>query len=57
MKQATKKELGKHAKVTAYCHSEGKHWCDCLTRGYRHWLGIKLHGTEDIDDYEKESRK
>lgn len=52
MRQATKKELGKHTKAfdRELGHSEGQYWCDCLTRGYRHYLGMKMFGSEDIEE-------
>jgi hypothetical protein len=27
-------------------HWEGKFWCDCRTRGFRKWLGLKLFGKD-----------
>lgn len=50
MKKATKKELMRHAKPfdPELGHWEGKYWCDCGTRGYRHFLGLKLFGSQDI---------
>lgn len=37
-KKPNKKETG---------HFEGKYWCDCRTKGYRLWLGIKKYGYFD----------
>lgn len=56
MKQATKKELARHTRPfdRELGHSEGNCWCDCLTRGYRHFLGLKLYGSRDIDEEMRE---
>lgn len=52
MKQATKKELHRHSKKHSreLGHWEGRYWCDYLTRGYRRWLGKKLHGPKEIEE-------
>ena len=49
VKSATKKELAKHVNwiKKGLVHSEGKHFCDCRTRNYRRWLGVKLHGSKE----------
>jgi len=39
--QITKKEHSKKKSSLEQGHFEGKHWCDCKTRNYRRWLGLK----------------
>jgi hypothetical protein len=49
--KASKKDMLKHAKKhdKELGHFEGKYWCDCKTRGYRHYLAKKLYGKERIE--------
>jgi hypothetical protein len=51
MKKATKKDLHKHTKKfdKEIGHHEGKYWCDCKTSGYRHYLGLKLYGSQVVE--------
>ncbi len=48
--KATKKELARHSKSfdRELGHSEGNCWCDCKTRNYRLYLGLKLYGPVDV---------
>jgi hypothetical protein len=29
-------------------HWEGKHWCECRTRKFKQWLGIKRYGHDAV---------
>lgn len=50
-----KNELSKKAyckkkgRVGVDIHMEGKYVCDCLTRNFRKWLGVKKYGHDEID--------
>lgn len=39
--QSTKKEYHKKRKQG---HWEGKYFCDCRTKNYRRWRGLKRYG-------------
>ena len=44
-RKLTKKAYSKKKGIVGVdIHMEGKYVCDCLTRGYRKWLGVKRHG-------------
>ena len=45
MKQLSKKDLVRKKGILGITiHLEGKCPCDCLTRNYRKWLGVKKYG-------------
>lgn len=44
VKQLTKKDLSKKKPTKEEGHWEGKFWCNCRTRNYRRWLGLKKYG-------------
>lgn len=46
----TKKDLIKKKRKSSECHMEGKHFCDCLIRNIRKWLGRKRYGKENIQE-------
>ncbi len=52
MKQLSKKDHIKKKQTKDEGHWEGKHWCNCMTRNFRRWLGKKRCGSKDIKDYE-----
>lgn len=37
----------KYLRKKPLAHPEGKFWCDCITKNYRKWLGIKYYGFND----------
>ena len=43
-KQISKKDLSKKKPTKEEGHWEGKHWCNCRTRNFRLWLGLKKWG-------------
>ena len=48
MKQLSKKDHSKKKpNRREEGHWEGKCWCNCRTRGYRIWLGIKKYGKKE----------
>jgi len=47
MKQISKKNHSKKKPTFEEGHWEGKYWCNCLTRGYRLWLGKKKYGNQE----------
>lgn len=51
MKQLTKKEYAKRKPSKDNSHWEGGYFCDCRTRNVRKWLGIKMYGQLDLDDW------
>ena len=45
MKALSKKKYSKKkGRIGVNVHREGKHFCDCLTRKFRLWLGVKRYG-------------
>ena len=42
--QLTKKDHNKKYATKEQGHYEGKYWCNCRTRNYRLWLGVKRYG-------------
>lgn len=54
MKPLSKKKfIKKKGIVGVTIHAEGKYFCDCLTRNYRKWLGVKRYGQEDAQAGDK----
>jgi hypothetical protein len=60
MKQLSKKDHAKRRPTPDQGHYEGKHWCNCRTRNYRYWLGIKKYGHDItsnlLEEYEENGR-
>lgn len=50
MKQLSKKDHSKKKGTKEQGHLEGNSWCDCRTRNYRHWLGIKKYGHHELEE-------
>ncbi len=49
MKQLSKKDLSKKKPTKEEGHWESKFWCNCRTRNYRRWLGLKRYGSTSTD--------
>ena len=50
MKQLSKKDLlKKKPNIKEAAHYEGKHFCNCRTRNFRKWLGLKKYGFNEIN--------
>lgn len=47
IKQLTKKDHSKKKPIKEEGHFEGKYWCNCKTRNYRRWLGLKKYGAQN----------
>ena len=45
-----KKYVKKKGRIGVNVHREGKHFCDCLTRKFRLWLGMKRYGKIETDN-------
>ena len=54
MQLSKKDHCKKKPNRTEEGHWEGKFWCNCRTRNYRTWLGVKKHGQADKKDRERD---
>ena len=56
MKQLSKKDHSKKKGTPEEGHPEGNSWCNCRTRNYRYWLGVKKYGHQEQEE-EKDGRR